>query len=118
MKHDLNQKRTIMPTTYRRCDQSVNDLASELLCKYDSHKPVVDGRVRIDFVFAVPDLDEDGMPMTGALKKNGVQARGICRKVGPKDRALGRGDAEIALDHHWWTQIASEEQKSALLDHQ
>ncbi len=107
-----------MPTTYRRCDQSVSDLASELLVKYDSHKPLVESRARIDFVFACADLDEDGHPMADALKKNGIKALGITRKLGGKDRALGRGDAEIALDHYWWTQQASEEQQRALLDHE
>jgi len=107
-----------MPTTYKRCDQTVTDLASEILCKFESHKPILDAKVRIDFVWAMPDLDEDGHPTNDALQKNGVKALGICRKLGLKDRALGRGDAEIALDHYWWTQTASEEMKAALLDHE
>ncbi len=107
-----------MPTTYRRCDQTVSDLASELLCRYESHKPLVEARVRIDLVFALPDLDDNGTPLNAALKKNGVKALGICRKLGLKDRALGRGDAEIAIDHYWWTQTASEEMRRALLDHE
>ena len=107
-----------MPTTYQRCDESVTILASELLCKYETHKPLLDARVKIDFVFAICDLDEDNHPINDALKKNGIKCLGITRKLGLKDRALGRGDAEIALDYYWWTQTASEEQQRALLDHE
>ncbi len=107
-----------MPTTFQRCGEDVAKLAREILCEFESHKPLLDARVTIDLVFAMPDLDEHGFPTNDALKKNGVKALGICRKIGLKDRALGRGDAEIALDHHWWTQTASEEQQKALLDHE
>jgi len=107
-----------MPTTYKRCDQSVSDLASEILCRFETHKPLLDAKVRIDLVFAMPDLDEDGHPINDALKKNGVRALGICRKLGLKDRALGRGDVEISLDHYWWTQTADELMQKALLDHE
>ncbi len=107
-----------MPTTYQRCFPAIELLASELLCKYETHKPLLDARVKIDFVFAICDLDEDNHPTNDALKKNGIKCLGITRKLGLKDRALGRGDAEIALDYYWWTQAASEEQQRALLDHE
>jgi hypothetical protein len=107
-----------MPTTYRRCDETVIQLSAEILCKYESHKPLLDARVAIDYLFALPDLDEDGQPMNDALKKNGVKALGLTRKLGLKDRACGRGDAYILLDHWWWTQTASEEMQRALLDHE
>lgn len=107
-----------MPTTYKRCDADVLGLAASILCEYESHKPLLDARVQIDLVFAMPELDEDGHPKTDALKKNGVKALGITKKIGSKDRALGRGDAEIVLDHYWWTQTASEEMQKALLDHE
>ncbi len=107
-----------MSTTFQRCGDDVNEMASEILCEYESHKPLLDSRVNIDLVFAMPDLDETGFPIGDALKKNGVKALGITRKLGLKDRALGRGDAEIALDHYWWTQTAGEEQQKALIDHE
>jgi Putative phage metallopeptidase len=107
-----------MPTTFKRCDESVTQLASEILCEFESHKPLLDAKVRIDYVFACPDLDEDGTPKNDALKRNGVKALGITRKLGAKDRALGRGDAEVALDHFWWTETASDEMRRALLDHE
>lgn len=74
--------------------------------------------VKIDFVFARGDRDDvSGELLNDALKKNGVKALGITRKIGLKDRALGRGDAEIAIDGDWWDD-ASEEEQRALLDHE
>jgi len=47
----------------------------------------------------------------------GVKALGICRKIPLKERALGRGDAEICLDGEWWKDAPEPEQR-ALLDHE
>src|SRR5438552_10670957 len=107
-----------MPITYQRCPPSVIAIANSILCANESHKPLLDAKVRIDMAFAICDLGEDGQPTNDALKKNGMKALGLTRKLGMKDRALGRGDAEILLDHWWWTQIASEEMQAALLDHE
>lgn len=106
-----------MPT-FQRCDNSVNEMAAEILTKFETHKPILDARVKIDFVFAFPDCSQDtGEPMNDALRKGGVKCLGICRKIPLKDRALGRGDAEISLDGDWWKQ-ASEGERRSLLDHE
>lgn len=105
-----------MPT-FQRCDKSVNEMADELLAKFETHALVKDAKVKIDFVFAYPDVDKYGEPKGCALQKNGHRALGITRKISLKDRALGRGDAEIALDGEWWND-ASERAKRALLDHE
>jgi len=105
-----------MPT-YERCSRSVNDLAYEILTEFESHKPLLDVKIKIDFVFASPDLDDDGQQVNEALKKNGRKALGIARKIPLKDRALGRGDVEVALDAPWWEE-ATVKQKAALLDHE
>lgn len=106
-----------MPT-FQRCDKSVEALAKQLLEKFDSHAPIVLAKVKIDFVFAFADRDEKtGRALNNALTKNGVKALGITRKISLKDRALGRGDAEIALDGDWWT-MAQADQQAALLDHE
>jgi hypothetical protein len=107
-----------MPTTYERCPKAVSDLAREILCEFETHKPLLDAKAKIDFVFAYPELDEKtDEPIAPALKKNGHAMLGIARKVSLKDRALGRGDAEIALDAHWWDN-AKDKEKAALLDHE
>ena len=85
--------------------------------EFDSHKPLIDARVKIDFVFAYGDEDEKGRILNDALRKNGCKALGIARKIPLKDRALGRGDAEIAIDGNWWD-FATREEQRALLDHE
>jgi hypothetical protein len=106
-----------MPT-FKRCPKEVNKLANEILNEFETHKPLRDCKAIVDLVFAYPDYDEaTGEPLNDALSKNGCKALGIARKLPPKDRAMGRGDAEIALDGHWWERASDAEQK-ALLDHE
>lgn len=106
-----------MPT-YQRCGESVNELANEIMCQYEDHQPLLDAKLKIDFMFAYADVDEKtGEPTNNALSKNGVRALGIARKLSLKDRAMGRGDAEISLDHDYWDH-ASIEERRAILDHE
>lgn len=106
-----------MPT-FQRCPKEVNELALQILCEFETHKPLLDARVTIDFVFAFADIDEQTQePIGNALSKNGVKALGLCRKIALKDRAMGRADAEISLDGQWWEQ-ASDAERRALLDHE
>jgi hypothetical protein len=105
-----------MPT-FSKCDKSVHQLATELIAKYPDHKPLEAVEIKLDLVFAFADTDEKGRPTNDALTKNGIRALGITRAVPLKDRALGRGDAEIALDGDWW-KTASEDEQAALLDHE
>jgi hypothetical protein len=81
------------------------------------HRPLIAAGVTIDYVFARADLNEGGQPVGNALTHNGCKALGVTRKIPLKDRALGRSDAEIALDGDWWRE-ATEEQRAALLDHE
>lgn len=104
--------------TFTRCDKSVEKLAAELLKKHPSHKPLLAAGVTIDFVWAFPDYDEKtGRPLNDALTHNGVKALGIARKIPLKDRALGRADAEIAIDGDWYQKAPAPEQE-AMLDHE
>lgn len=106
-----------MPT-YQRCPESVNQLANEILCQYEDHRPLLDAKVKIDFMFAYADIDDKTKePINNALSKNGVKALAIARKLSLKDRAMGRGDAEIALDHDYW-EDAGEKERRAILDHE
>lgn len=106
-----------MPT-FQRCPQAVSELALEILCKYEEHKPLLDAKVKIDFCFAYGDRDEKTGAVTGyAIVKNGVRCYGLARKMPLKDRAMGRGDAEITLDHDHWNDIP-DKQRRALLDHE
>lgn len=103
--------------TFRKCDQPVSDMANAILTRFESHKPILNARVRIDYVFAYGERDDEGNLISRALVKGGVPALGITRKLPLKDRAMGRGDAEIALDHDHWSTL-TEAQQEALLDHE
>lgn len=100
-------------SSYERCPNGVEEMARDILCQYASHKPLLDARVKIDFVFAFSDPDS-GRP---AIMLGGYPALGVARRIGLKDRALGRGDAEVMLDGDWWKE-ATGERKRALLDHE
>lgn len=106
-----------MPT-YEPADDSVLEMASEILSRYASHSPLVKSGVKFDFVFAHPTVNEHGEPTGDAIKKHGVKALGLCRIINLKDRTMGRGDVEILIDYEWWTGEASEQQQAALLDHE
>lgn len=105
-----------MPT-YQRCPLDINELANGILCEFETHKPLLDAKVKIDFVFAYGDVDDKGAKVSDAITKNGVKCLGLARKVPIKERAMGRGDAEITLDHDHWETITKAEQ-AALLDHE
>lgn len=93
-------------------------MASAILAEFESHKPLVDAKVKIDFVFAFGDRDDEGNLVSDALMLHGRKALSITRKLSLKDRVMGRGDAEISLDGDWWKETASEEMQRALLDHE
>lgn len=107
-----------MPT-FQKCPKSVEDLAREIMCEFEDHTPLLDAKVKIDFLFALAEIDEKtGEPKGDALRHHGVKALGLCRKLSLKDRVAGRGDAEITLDGDWWGTQATPEQQKALLDHE
>ncbi len=106
-----------MPT-FQKCPNDVRELAAKILCQFESHKPLIDAGVKVDLLFAYCDRDDAGEPTNEAISHHGQKAYGLCRILGLKDRTMGRGDAEIMLDGDWWQETATEEQQSALLDHE
>lgn len=107
-----------MPTTYKKADETVTNLAAELIAEFPTHESLTENRVRIDYVFAYGERDEvTGDVIGDALKHHGVKALGIAKKLSLKERGLGRGDAEICLDADWWV-TAEHEERRALLDHE
>jgi hypothetical protein len=92
-------------------------MAEELMKEFPSYKELIEAKVRIDFLFAFAEVGEDGESKGDAITKHGIRALGVCRKLGVKDRVMGRADAEILLDGDWW-EDASEGQRRALLDHE
>lgn len=107
-----------MPT-YQKCGTEISELANDILCSYESHQPILDARVKIDFVFAFGDVDPDsGEKTNDAITVRGRRAFGEARKIKLKDRAMGRGDAEVCIDGDWWNHEATPQMKRALLDHE
>lgn len=105
-----------MPT-YQKADESVTQLATKLMAEWEMHAPLVAAEVKLDIMFAFGDRDDDGELTSDAITKNGRRALGLTRKISLKDRAAGRGDAEILLDGDYWPTASAEEQ-AALLDHE
>lgn len=103
--------------TYQQCDETVLELAKVILKQYETHAPILAAKVKIDFLFAFAPRDNDGFPVGDALRLHGNKARGICKIIALKQRALGNGDAEITIDGDWWND-ATEDQQAALLDHE
>lgn len=103
--------------TFEQCDKSVENMAGQLLHRYESHKPLLIADAKIDYVFAYGARNDEGELTGDALKKNGVKALGIARIVPLKERALGRGDAEVSLDGDWWKNT-NDEERQAVLDHE
>lgn len=96
-------------------------MAEAILEEFLSYKPIVEAKVKIDFLFAFAEVSEDDEGDTKAkgfaLMKHGIRALGITRKLGIKDRVMGRGDAEVCLDGDWWEE-ATPARRRALLDHE
>ncbi len=90
-------------------------MAEQLIKEF--HPEFEENKLRIDLLFAYGEKDDAGEIKSPALKKNGVKALGITRKINLKDRTKGLGDAEICLDGDWWEE-ADEAEKKALLDHE
>jgi hypothetical protein len=105
-----------MPS-YQKADSATYALAQGLIEKYDDHADLITAKAKIDLVFAFGDLDDDTHLISHAIMKGGIRALGLAKKIGAKDRAMGRGDAEIILDADYW-QTCGDAKRLALLDHE
>jgi hypothetical protein len=111
------QPDTNMPKTYQRCGKEVEEMASAILVEHDCYRDILDSKLKIDYVFAIPEYDEDGKPKGDSIKKDGYKVLGQCRVINLKDRAKGLGDVEILIDMPWW-EAAKTKEAVALLDHE
>lgn len=98
--------------SYHPCPATVRDRVDAMIAKF--HPELKSARVKIDLVF-VFDEDEDGDHP--ALTLHGYPCLAVVRKLGVKDRAMGRGDAEIVIDEHRYIELTAKQQ-DALLDHE
>lgn len=102
-------------STYVKCGSEVEQLADELIEKY--HSALKKHGVKIDYLFALSKLDDNGDPVGPAIKANGYPALGMARIIPLKDRVGGRTDVEVILDGQRWETLA-DDMKAALLDHE
>lgn len=103
-----------MPT-FRKASTEVNQIVERMLEKF--HGPLVEAGVAIECLFAYALTDDNGDSTGPALKLGGYPCNAIVRVLNPKDRTVGRGDAEIVIDGDQWD-TWSDEQKAALIDHE
>jgi Putative phage metallopeptidase len=94
--------------TYSPAPKEVGQRVARLVQKYHPDLTIV----KIDCVSAA--TDQVGQP---AITHQGYPADGQARIIGPKDRAMGRGDCEILIDEEKFNKMTAE-QKDALLDHE
>jgi hypothetical protein len=104
-----------MPTLYEKAPETVYKQAQELVRQY--HPGIEEAGVKVDYLFAFAPADDTGEPTGPAIKWRGLAAYGLCRILSLKDRAMGRGDAEIILDGDKWKDWDPERQ-NALIDHE
>jgi hypothetical protein len=101
-----------------KAPKAIKDFALDILSQYETHKPILDAKVNIEFLFAYGERHpETDALISDAITKHGFRCDGICRKTNAEERAAGRGDAVIMLDADWWEKADEAEQK-ALLDHE
>lgn len=106
-----------MPTTFEPAPREILDLANEIIEEFASHDALLKAKVKIDFIMAHGARNDEGILIGDAIRSKGCKALGLCRKLGLKDRTMGRGDAEILIDADWWEGAPTEERRS-LLDHE
>lgn len=73
--------------------------------------------LRFDLCFAFAETNANGDPKSSALTLHGCPCNAIIKRLGLKDRAMGRGDVEIAIDALAWEKMSLKEQ-TALIDHE
>lgn len=105
-----------MPSTYQLASDEVRDMAKLLIPQY--HNELFEFDVKIDYVFAFGELDEEtSEKLAPAIKHNGWPALGLASRTKLKDRVKGMGDCEILLDGDEWPKLTYAQQL-ALLDHE
>jgi len=94
---------------YDQCPQEVHDRVQRLIALYHKDLHTVD--LKVDLLFASCDGEGD------AVTHGGYAAYAVVRITNPKERAMGRGDAEIVIDRDKYNDM-SEGRRDALLDHE
>lgn len=97
-----------MATTYERAGESITGVVDLMMQKY--HHDLQSLEVKVDVLMA---RNAEG----DAVTLGGYPCQAKVRVIGLKDRAAGRGDAEIIIDELNWDGLTSK-QRDALIDHE
>lgn len=95
--------------TYTQASEDVSERVSQLVKRH--YPELVENKVKIDLLFVSHDGDGP------ALVHGGYAAVAVVRSLGPKERAMGRGDAEIVIDEERYHDKNFAE-RDALIDHE
>lgn len=99
-----------MAKTYTKAPDDVRDMCVGLMQR--NHPKLAEFQLRVDVVFVATDSET-----ANALSCGGYPAQAVVRILDSKQRAMGRGDAEITIDKENWLALTAREQM-ALLDHE
>jgi len=106
-------------SNYKKCDNSVRQMAAAILTSNECYAPLLDAKVTVDYLFAFAPKDEEGMKSGPAISHNGVACLGLASKNNTRLRALGLADCLVQLDGDWWqAPDTKDEERRAVLDHE
>lgn len=95
--------------TYEICGKAVADRVAAMVRKF--HPDLKKIEAKIDLLFVATDADGP------ALTLHGYACAAVVRIIGKRDRAAGRGDAEIIFDREGYEDM-TDAQRDALIDHE
>jgi hypothetical protein len=98
-----------MPTTYEKCDATVEQITRDVIAKY--HPDLAEAGVTVSLLFA-RDPESDA-----PVRLHGYACAAKIRATSLKDRAKGNPDAEIVIDEREWIDL-SDAERFALIDHE
>jgi hypothetical protein len=99
-----------MSTNYAKAPSEISERISRLIASF--HPELNLNSVRIDCISAVNTDEEEP-----AIKLHGAAGVAVVKVLDSKQRAMGRGDAEIVVDELRYYEM-SEAEQDALLDHE
>lgn len=96
--------------TYDQAPEEVRDRITKLIRRF--HPDLEKVQVRIDLLMASTDAED-----AHAVTLGGYPCYAVVKILGPKERAMERGDAEIVIDRDEY-EAMTPERRDALLDHE
>jgi len=103
-----------MSKTYTQCSPEIHKTARDIM--HTHHPDLFANEPSFLCIFVDAGIDEEGNPKP-AIKHQGYPCAGIVKLTNAADRACGKPDFVIQLDHQVWSRT-EEEGRTSLLDHE